>query len=78
VAKHADASNIHAFLKTVESSLTMGISDDGTGFDAESIKSTKTLGLVGIRERALAMNGTCEIHSIPEEGTTILITIPLT
>ncbi len=52
--------------------------DDGTGFDAEIIgKDKRSLGLLGMRERASLLNGTFALRSSPGGGTRIRIEIPL-
>jgi PAS domain S-box-containing protein len=52
--------------------------DDGVGFDAEIIgKDKRSLGLLGMRERASLLKGTFQLRSTPGEGTRIRIEIPL-
>ena len=52
--------------------------DDGIGFDAEIIgKDKRSLGLLGMRERASLLNGTFILRSSPGGGTRIRIEIPL-
>jgi PAS domain S-box-containing protein len=52
--------------------------DDGIGFDANIIgKDHRSLGLLGMRERASLLNGTFLLRSSPGNGTRIRIEIPL-
>jgi PAS domain S-box-containing protein len=52
--------------------------DDGIGFDTEIIgKDKRSLGLLGMRERATLLNGTFQLRSCPGDGTRIRIEIPL-
>jgi two-component system sensor histidine kinase DegS len=52
--------------------------DDGIGFDAEIIgKDKRSLGLLGMRERASLLNGIFLLRSSPGDGTRIRIEIPL-
>ena len=52
--------------------------DDGVGFDAEIIgKDKRSLGLLGMRERASLLKGTFQLRSTPGDGTRIRIEIPL-
>lgn len=52
--------------------------DDGVGFDAEIIgKDKRSLGLLGMRERASLLKGSFVLRSSPGEGTRIRIEIPL-
>ncbi|MDE3236061.1 MAG: PAS domain S-box protein [Bacteroidota bacterium] len=52
------------------------ISDNGCGFDISEIDTTKHHGLVGMRERVYALNGSIEINSSPGKGTIIKVSIP--
>lgn len=53
------------------------ISDDGVGFDTEQPAGEDSVGLKNVRFRLRYMvNGTMEIKSRPQEGTTVTITIP--
>ena len=36
-----------------------------------------SFGLVGMRERVLMMGGTLSVHSVPGEGTTLSVRVPL-
>jgi two-component system sensor histidine kinase UhpB len=50
------------------------IEDNGIGFDTSISK--KTLGLLGLRERALSLQGTMHVQSKPGEGTRVQIVLP--
>lgn len=52
--------------------------DDGTGFDGRiSAGDKRSLGLLGMRERASMLGGTFQLRTAPGEGTRIRIEIPL-
>jgi signal transduction histidine kinase len=56
------------------------IVDDGLGFDVDGVlakRGDRGLGLLGMRERASAVGGACEIRSRPGGGTTIEIVVPV-
>jgi signal transduction histidine kinase len=56
------------------------ISDDGTGFDVDSVLAPggkRGLGLLGMRERTNAVGGTFQISSAPGRGTRIEVVLPL-
>lgn len=80
VAKHADAKQVTVMLERMEQSVILIIEDDGKGFDAPdklaSSESDKTLGLVGMGERATLIGGEIEIESSPGKGTTIFVRVP--
>ncbi len=77
VARHADASKITSSLLFKDRQLILTIQDDGKGFVLHNIGSKKTLGLFGMKERAMEMGGNYEIISEPGLGTTVSIQIPI-
>lgn len=77
VARHADAKKVTSSLLYKDSQLTLNIQDDGKGFVLHNIGSKKTLGLFGMKERAMEMGGSYEIITEPGFGTTVSIKIPI-
>lgn len=81
VARHAHATRVSVQLEGGVEKLLLIITDNGIGFDTERLfqtaSSASTLGLRGMQERALAMNGHTEINSSPGKGTQIRATFPL-
>ncbi|PJF33048.1 MAG: sensor histidine kinase, partial [Phototrophicales bacterium] len=53
------------------------IQDDGKGIPNGVLENSNTFGLLGMKERAIIFNGHVEIASKPNQGTTVLIKIPL-
>jgi len=72
--KHAKATRIKVKLEIGKSNLTVIVSDNGIGFDPDSIKD-KSFGLIGMRERVEMLEGRLSITS-SEEGTKVFITVP--
>jgi signal transduction histidine kinase len=56
--------------------ITLDISDDGAGFDAQN-EFPGHLGLRSMRERASRLGGTLRVHTAPGKGTRICARIPL-
>jgi PAS domain S-box-containing protein len=81
IVKHAKASTVKLEMRTRNGSVILKIQDDGQGFDPKATKPADKalggLGLTNIRQRALSMDGTCDIVSQPGGGTTITVTAPL-
>ena len=75
VARHAEAHKVNAELELVDTNIQLTITDDGRGFDTRT-SGRKTLGLLGMKERAAMLGGQLRIYSAPGKGTTILISIP--
>ncbi len=76
VMRHAAATRVEASLFITNTEIRLTISDDGKGFIVEEIANKKTLGLMGMRERAMLLGGTYEISSMPERGTSVIIVVP--
>jgi PAS domain S-box-containing protein len=77
VARHAQAKRVTIRLAQSAERLTLEVSDDGIGIPPERLEGTASLGLVGMRERALACGGEFSITGRPNHGTTVLLTVPL-
>ncbi|MGH9749914.1 MAG: ATP-binding protein [Candidatus Polarisedimenticolia bacterium] len=80
VVRHAAARRVRVILETGPRAIACRISDDGQGFDVEAVLSRKGrggLGVIGMRERINALDGTFALDSAPGKGTEITITIPL-
>ena len=77
ISRHARARHVICSFKTTKSELTLRVTDDGRGFDPGKLSDRKSLGLIGMRERALLFSGTLEIQSASGQGTTITVRIPL-
>jgi len=80
-AKHANANRVTISLKEEAASVRAKITDDGEGFDYEALLKTpgqeRGLGLAGMNERAVLLDGTLNIHSTLGRGTIIEVSIPL-
>ena len=76
VAKHAAAHSVNVLLERRGDSIALVVEDDGIGFQPVGTSETM-IGLIGMRERALAVEGTLEIEPTPDGGTTILACIPM-
>src|SRR5688572_6094381 len=75
-ARHAQASNVLVSISTEIEGVAVTVSDDGIGFNS-SPNIREGLGLVGMRERIEALDGTLLISSNPGAGTVIRVLIPL-
>ena len=74
--RHAKASQVRVTVTGTDHTLAVTVIDDGVGIDPQSRKSG--LGLRGIEERVRDLDGSVEIHSAAEVGTSLTIRIPLT
>jgi len=76
VARHAHATRVEARLQLERDRIVFQVFDNGTGFDPEVAKARKSLGLIGMQERALLLNGEFKTEGVPGAGTTMTLTIP--
>lgn len=75
-----DSASVTITLKRHLGDLHCTIVDDGLGFDVDSVlarRGNRGLGILGMRERASAVGGVCEIRSRPGGGTTIEVVVPV-
>lgn len=78
VARHSGAQNVYIRLNLIEDFISLSVIDDGKGFNKLDLSGeNKTLGLLGMKERALMMQGKLEIISEPGKGTTLSVEVPL-
>lgn len=77
VSRHSEAKNVISTLQLQDKVIVLKIKDDGKGFDTSLLKTKKTLGLMGMKERVLLLNGTYDIVSDEGKGTEIIVKIPL-
>lgn len=74
-ARHSKAQTVHITLEEKQGNQVLEIVDDGVGFNPENVAPQK-FGLIGMRERALAVGGEIQVESSPGNGTRIRVVIP--
>ena len=77
MVRHAEASSVKVSLIKKKNNLELIIKDNGQGFNESIINSSNALGLLGMRERAISINGDLKIESHPGRGTSIKLSVPL-
>jgi signal transduction histidine kinase len=73
VEQHAEAQTVAVGL-TYGSGVTVSVQDDGRGFDPTEVEMGR-YGLVGIRERAMLIDGQMSVDSSPDRGTSLTVRI---
>lgn len=76
VARHARAKEIRVHLDKVDGELLLEVHDDGQGILPEKVTDARSLGLLGMRERAAAVGGALKIVGLPGQGTTLTLRLP--
>ncbi len=77
VARHAKASRASVALARGRRDLILTVHDNGRGVRGKDFSSPGALGIVGMRERALALGGTLTVAGSRGRGTTLKARIPL-
>lgn len=81
ISRHAQASHVIIRLWKDDNKIHLVIHDDGQGFDVQNALNGaaqgQSLGLLGMRERALLVNGDIEINSTHKTGTDIHACFPM-
>jgi signal transduction histidine kinase len=75
ILRHAKAKNINVLMHEKDAMVTVQIKDDGIGITSDQISDNKSLGLLGMRERARAWKGDVSIQGAHDQGTTVTINI---
>jgi PAS domain S-box-containing protein len=77
VQRHARATRVSVRLRQDDRDLVLSVQDDGCGIAAGTLASPLSIGLAGMRERALLLGGQCDIRSQPGSGTCITVRLPV-
>ena len=81
IVRHADTDQAEIHLECDSAQVRLHIRDYGKGFDVSSALSAQNRdpcwGLMGMQERANLIGADLEIQSIPDEGTQILVVVPI-
>jgi signal transduction histidine kinase len=78
VTRHANASEVSVSLTHDNGDICLLVKDDGVGIKPTAIKGTRSLGLLGMRERARLISADIDIHPASEKGGTVVrLTVPL-
>jgi len=76
VMRHAEASQVKVSLEKKDHALVVEVRDNGIGIAEPRITGSKSLGLIGIRERVRLLGGGVVIWGKPGKGTSVKVTLP--
>lgn len=77
VTRHAQATKVNVILEVQGTQLFLEAYDNGRGIRASEFSNPKSLGLLGMRERALLLGGEFNIRGVRGKGTAVTVRIPL-
>ena len=76
VARHAGATLVLVRFTLSAQALELSVEDNGRGISEGALADSRSLGLLGIRERATSLGGTVTITGERGRGTTLTLTLP--
>jgi signal transduction histidine kinase len=77
VTRHAQATQLEVSIEENATFLTLQVQDNGRGITASEIHSPKSIGLLGMQERARLQAGEVQFQGTPGHGTTVTVRLPL-
>ncbi|MBI4579859.1 MAG: GAF domain-containing sensor histidine kinase [Planctomycetes bacterium] len=77
VARHSGASGCWVSLRLEDGAVLISVRDDGIGGVAPRLAEGKSLGILGMKERATAVGGAFQIEEAGRHGTRVIARLPL-
>jgi signal transduction histidine kinase len=77
VLRHAHASRVDVSVAIEQGAFVLRVRDNGKGISEEEKASPRSLGILGMRERAALIGATMEITGAPGQGTEVTVRVPL-
>jgi signal transduction histidine kinase len=76
ILRHAKATRVDVHLVKQKDAIVLEVRDNGKGISLHRITDTRSVGLIGMRERVLPWGGDVAIVGRPGKGTDVIVTIP--
>ncbi len=76
-ARHAGASSVKVGLAVLGDEVLLTVADDGVGLPRRALRDPGSLGLIGMRERAISVGGFLHVGSGKPKGTAIAVHAPI-
>jgi PAS domain S-box-containing protein len=77
IVRHARATQAKVSLAARSKTLLLKVSDNGLGITRQQASGRRSLGLLGMRERAIQWQGQVDVSGVPRRGTTVVLRMPL-
>jgi signal transduction histidine kinase len=75
IVRHSQATQVSVKLYVCKENINLEVQDNGCGITAEQIQNLRSLGLLGMRERAMVWGGYVKIEGASKGGTRVTINI---
>jgi signal transduction histidine kinase len=76
VVRHAEASTVRVELEERPDEVLLVVQDNGKGITTDQVSGHKSLGLIGMQERARSWGGDVTFQATPGQGTTATLRVP--
>jgi signal transduction histidine kinase len=76
VIRHAGATHVSVHLREQDDRIVMEVRDNGRGITADEITNTRSLGLLGMKERAALLGGEFRVGPMRGGGTRVTVSMP--
>jgi PAS domain S-box-containing protein len=77
VLRHARATRVEIVMAHDGHEFVLEVRDNGCGITGAELADTKSLGLLGMRERIQLIDGKIEISGVKGKGTKVVVSVPL-
>lgn len=77
IARHSKASEVEVSLTLMKNKIELLVNDNGIGIEEEKINNISSLGIAGMKERVMSVNGKLLISGNKTTGTLVKVSIPL-
>jgi signal transduction histidine kinase len=77
IIRHAKATRVNVHLEQDDHELILTVQDNGRGITEREIVHARSIGLIGMKERAAQVGGEVFFFGLPERGTTVTMRVPL-
>jgi signal transduction histidine kinase len=76
IARHAEASKVKVMIDGFSDRIAMRVEDNGRGIEPRSLNGAKSLGILGMRERARLIGADISIDRLDDGGTSVELILP--
>jgi signal transduction histidine kinase len=76
IMRHANATKVTVHSTQQDGMIVLTVKDNGRGITPSEIRDTRSIGLLGMAERAALLGGHVELSGEPGRGTTVTVKIP--
>ena len=77
IERHASATRVRVSMECSDEMLVLTVTDNGRGIGKRQLRSRKSLGILGMKERVGVLGGEIRIDGTPGKGTTVEVRVPL-